>query len=1406
MWRGAKRPDRPQGESESPMDFPAFVITLLSGDWLFFLDNEIAWDGRHHSITGIQLNGAKIDQFMAFVDSSIEGFDGPGEVAQYLISALGELEKDDELRVPRGSVHQSVRQAIREGDLTGITLANLAACGSAITVRMTGDDEYAVIFDARLSQGIPRFFDLVARMLWDLRQLSRSEAGAPFSVAFFQARNIDADQYLGNVNKPVTGAQGNPGLMTVDSAPEIDLTKTSDEAFAETFASGVENPSDMQADEDLFDSQLMGLIRSFPATISIEGTHHAGRAARIEHVRVGDTLVLKSDWENQWYSPVAIEVFNTRGETLGYLAAHTIYADMFTDTGYRGLACLLPYITATVESVTPLSKRRKNAKYALMDVRLELDPSVHDANTDAFDPRVFVEAKKLLARPAAGRTATSRTGNEPAAERPGVEPMAPAKSEVEPEPAAAPDVESEPSVTPDDAGRQAKVALLRLLVLSSELSGGRTTFPQELLDELERAEAGDTTVDLEDLARRMNDVTPEPRALDLAGVSFDEGRRAAGRRFSVAVPDGWTVLENYQEEGLAGEVLRPFVAVPGPASADDDVSLYDRVIYSSLSGDLSEEMAQAFAECGTDDMHWAIVWYSLLSQDGGLAAFKKEIVWDAEVPGANTTCLVTQAEPTEGLNGVEFAIRPYANDHNDYLRLVFSYDDDADMDALRAFVLRLAGTVELDRPVVASCVATREEALASSVSAERFAEMVTSYLKSFLVCRQTAFDAGSQHYAATTEGPTQEGALLAGAGRVALLNARAGAALSLLLDAYDAQVRLGADAQKRNQMLESLETFDKNAFVTPETFGDGAAVVRRRGVLTETPETSAARQRLADAKSKAAAKPVKPPAKTPAARGATTQARRQAFVPRSVSPLLKKHLSRSAVAELAAMSKQRMTGASFVKASEAVVPELLDWSQQRVNRETGRTMFTYTRDQEVLRDIMAERNSLFCELFAYYLDAIEWQRSQGAGSRDLFRMLDEADEVAELVSGQVALSDEGLPDISGIPVPGVFSGVSRRLASLRSEARSDLKNETRKRAGEQQEARKAVQKQAQTEGRKNTGQAHESGASTVQRSEAEEEARRKAEEELAALERRRNEASSRYPVCCNELERARRAFARLLEPAETPSEKRAKSLSSDIERRRSELGGLGIFSLTRKRELAELIARDEALLAEARTRVPAERKAQDKRQHIAVNQALVEVRRLEDEKAQLVATVVDALEGKKPGDTVFLGDWRRGTEPGTEALIEWLVLEADDDRLLLISKYVFDARPLYERFPEDGEATSYESSDLAAWLRGEFYTRAFTLVEKQLLDGAPYVLGCDEMKKSLPTGESRQCGPIPHVSGRAAESPSSQPGSTGIDYWTATPGSFSTRFSIVKADGAFSEEPITTAAGVRPAIRVRLPK
>lgn len=391
-----KAPD--DNEESDGVDYPTLMMTLLSDDWFFFMDDEITWDGHHHAMAGAQLNGAKADELLDFVNSCIPGFDDVNEVFQYFVTLLNEIEKDEGLIVPRAMIAPGVQKAIREGDLTGLTLANLAACGKAFCVQKAKAGSYRVIFDSRPIIGIPSFLDLVARLVWDLRQCTNSMRGKPFEISFLQARNIDADHYLGSVEAPVPGAQKYAMFMKVTEAPRIALPSASEAAEYQEQVSIELSPED-----DMAFNFVYALVRDFPCTKPISGTHHLGRAGRIEHVKVGDSLILAADWNCEFFDPAGIEVFNEQGETLGYLEG--VIGPM------RGaLALILPHVTATVESVTPLSKRKKGSKYALMDVHMELDDDATFEGILNVDPssELLAQARGLLIRPKSERTVMSR--------------------------------------------------------------------------------------------------------------------------------------------------------------------------------------------------------------------------------------------------------------------------------------------------------------------------------------------------------------------------------------------------------------------------------------------------------------------------------------------------------------------------------------------------------------------------------------------------------------------------------------------------------------------------------------------------------------------------------------------------------------------------------------------------------------------------------------------------------------------------------------------------------------------------------------------------------------------------------------------------------------------------------------
>ncbi len=82
----------------------------------------------------------------------------------------------------------------------------------------------------------------------------------------------------------------------------------------------------------------------------------------------------------------------------------------------------------------------------------------------------------------------------------------------------------------------------------------------------------------------------------------------------------------------------------------------------------------------------------------------------------------------------------------------------------------------------------------------------------------------------------------------------------------------------------------------------------------------------------------------------------------------------------------------------------------------------------------------------------------------------------------------------------------------------------------------------------------------------------------------------------------------------------------------------------------------------------------------------------------------------QPGDTVRFGSYEQDNDEsnGTEA-IEWLVLDEQDGKLLLLSKYELDAKP----YNTENENVTWETCTLRDWLNSTFYTTAFSTAEQE---------------------------------------------------------------------------------------------
>ena len=114
------------------------------------------------------------------------------------------------------------------------------------------------------------------------------------------------------------------------------------------------------------------------------------------------------------------------------------------------------------------------------------------------------------------------------------------------------------------------------------------------------------------------------------------------------------------------------------------------------------------------------------------------------------------------------------------------------------------------------------------------------------------------------------------------------------------------------------------------------------------------------------------------------------------------------------------------------------------------------------------------------------------------------------------------------------------------------------------------------------------------------------------------------------------------------------------------------------------------------------------------------------------ADLQKALQTANVGDYVTLGVYEQdNVESNGKEPIEWLVLDKQDDRILVISRYALD----WVKFNEFEAIVTWETCTLRQWLNGEFYAKAFTENEKKYIlevtvpaDRNPYFSNVDSGK------------------------------------------------------------------------------
>ena len=82
------------------------------------------------------------------------------------------------------------------------------------------------------------------------------------------------------------------------------------------------------------------------------------------------------------------------------------------------------------------------------------------------------------------------------------------------------------------------------------------------------------------------------------------------------------------------------------------------------------------------------------------------------------------------------------------------------------------------------------------------------------------------------------------------------------------------------------------------------------------------------------------------------------------------------------------------------------------------------------------------------------------------------------------------------------------------------------------------------------------------------------------------------------------------------------------------------------------------------------------------------------------------------GDVITFGFFEQDNNKnnGNEQ-IEWIIIDKNDDKLFLVSKYALDSKPYYTH----EKATTWETSSIRYWLNNFFISNAFTTEEQNLI-------------------------------------------------------------------------------------------
>lgn len=598
------------------------------------------------------------------------------------------------------------------------------------------------------------------------------------------------------------------------------------------------------------------------------------------------------------------------------------------------------------------------------------------------------------------------------------------------------------SAEPLDPDREGMIAVLQMAALSAALGSGG--LPEELVEELTRAADGDKTVDVDDLARRINEFLPSVHTVDPTEWTYDQGLRASTSQFSIAIPDGYRVIKDYTEQGIV-EFERPFVALPGDVP-DSDIPNCDRII-AAQAPDVSDR--EQLLQGGIDELFVALQRRAAYGSDGG---FSPSTIDDQVVKAANGTCLLAVV-PAAASEGFEYYLKPCALGVSDWLRITFYNGSIENEPRYRPVIERLASTLEIKDRKSCQLQHDFDRCQAEYVDAEFFVTTVTRLANVLGLCREYENEAnlskaqkGSPSFStADAVATVVEGMSTLGESQFAYCEQAFGA--------LKRQAELGASAEDLRRMLDTVREFHDSFEMNVNADGDreveqaleasgGIRLPSRFKVVATDIEAFASlyltegerrpEQGLSAVESDTAA--IDAQTDTVGAApddGPQSETGKPANASWRGSNLLTTAVE-AALEELKQSRAGEYVGSDFVSQSEKIIGSIL--SQQQVEADLiARKRYESGEDIKLLLSLHKELGYVLCHVLDAYLDCIEGKCKAGCDSDSLKTMLAEVQEVVDLIKQDPSITDSklGKVRIGKARIPAEFKKLDARRKELK---------------------------------------------------------------------------------------------------------------------------------------------------------------------------------------------------------------------------------------------------------------------------------------------------------------------------------------------------------------------------------------